>query len=98
MFKVIVALVLILGSICLMTGVIIINQIYPDYNSALAVPVFNALGIFLALLGLGISFIDYRKNNNIKLAKRTMVLGIVCVVILVLLFPFSNSGSLSLIR
>lgn len=98
MIKIIFALVLILGAICLMIGAIIINQIDPDYNSALTVPVFNVLGIFLALLGLGISYFDYRKNNNSKLAKRTMVLAIVCMVILVLLFPFSNSGSLSLIR
>ena len=81
-----------------MIGAIILNQIDPNYNSALAVPVFNGLGIILALLGLGIAAFANQKNKDMKLAKRTLVLGIVCVVILALLFPFSNSGSLSIVR
>ena len=98
MIGVIIALMFIVGSIGLMMSAIILNQMYPDYGSALAVPIFNAMGILLALLGLGISVVACQKNKDMKLAKRTKILGIICVVILVLLFPFSNSGSLSVVR
>ncbi len=95
MIGVIVALVFLVGSLCLMSGVIIANQINPSYGSALGVPIYNALSIVLALLGLVTSVFVYRKNKDMKLAKRTMVLGVICVVVLVLLFPLSNMGYLS---
>ena len=98
MIGVIVAIVLLTGSICLMIGAIIINQINPNYNTALAIPVYNALGFILALLGLVISVVAYQKNKSMKLAKRTMVLGLGCAFVLLLLFPLSNSGSLSVFR
>lgn len=98
MIGTVVALIFLVGSICLMIGVIVVNQINPNYGSALAVPVYNALGIILALVGSGISVVAHQKNKGLKLAKRTMVLGIVCVVVLVLLFPLSNTGSLSIMR
>ncbi len=95
MIGVIIALVFCIGSIGLVTGIIISNQLNPNYNSALAVPIFNALGIILALIGLTIALVTYQKHKNIPLAKRVMIVGVLCVVILVLLFPLSNMGYLS---
>ncbi len=98
MIGVIVALVFNVGSICLMIGIIIANQINPNYGSALAVPIFNALSIILSMIGLGISVVAYSKNKKMKLTKRTMKFGVLCVVVLVVLLPFSNSGSLSIVQ
>lgn len=94
----IVALVFLVGSLCVMIGIIIANQLDPNYGSALAIPIFNALSIILAMIGLGISLVAHHKNKGMTLAKRTMIFGVVCVVLLVVLFPYSNSGSLSLVQ
>ncbi len=98
MIGIIIALVFSVGSIGLMLGIIITNQLNPSYNSALAVPIYNALGIILALLGLIVSIITYQRNSDLLLAKRTMRFGIISVVILVLLFPLSNTGALSIVH
>lgn len=98
MIGVIVALVFLVGSLGIMAGAIIINQIHGTYGSALAVPIYNALGIILALVGLGVAAIAHHKHKEMILAKRTLVLGLFCVIILAVLFPFSETGALSVIR
>ena len=98
MIGVIVAIVFLTGASCVMIGAITLNQINPSYNSALAVPIYNVIGIILALIGLVVAVVTYQKNRDMKLAKFTMMVGIVCVIVLVLLFPLSNTGSLSVIR
>ena len=98
MFVVITALIVLIASIGIMLGSIIMNQIYPSHSSALAVAVYNGLGFILAVLGLGISVVGYQKNKDMKLAKRTMMLGLGCAFILLLLFPLSELGYLSKVR
>jgi hypothetical protein len=98
MIAVVMAIVLLTGSLCLMIGAIVENQIHPRYGSALTIPIVNFISMIPALLGLGVSVVAYQKNKGMKLAKRTMVLGIVCVVILVLLLPLSDMGYLSKVR
>ncbi len=98
MIGVVIALVFLVGSIGIMIGIIIMNQIHGTYGSALAVPIYNVLCLILAVVGLGISAFAQQKNKEMKLAKRTFVLGLICVVILVVLIPFSNTGSLSVMH
>ena len=98
MTGIIVALIFIVGAICLMAGGMVSNRMSPDYSSALAVPLLNALSIALTLIGVAISFIVYNKNKDMTLAKQTLIWGIVCLILLVVLFPLSNSGSLSIVR
>ena len=98
MFGVVLALIFLIGSISLMIGIIINNQINGTYGSALAVPVYNILCLILALVGLGIAVVADQKNKEMRLAKRTLLFGLICVVMLALLLPFSNSGSLSVIH
>lgn len=95
MIGVVVAIVLLAVSVVLMIGILIYNQIDPSYGSSLAVPVYNALAFILALLGLVVSIVAYQKNKGMKLAKRTMVFGFACTLVLLLLFPLSNMGLLS---
>ncbi len=98
MIGVVIALIFLVGSIGIMIGIIIINQINGTYSSALAVPIYNLLCLILALVGLGISGIARQKNKEMKLARRTFVFGLICVVILAVLFPISNTGSLSVMH
>ena len=98
MFVVITALVFLIGSIGIMLGSILMNQIYPSHSSALAVAVYNGLGFILAVLGLGISVVGYQMNKEMKLAKRTMIFGLGCAFILLMLFPLSELGYLSKVR
>ena len=95
MFGLIVSIVLLAASVILMVGMIIINRIDPSYGSCLAVPVFNGLAFILALLGTVVSVVAYQNNKGMKLAKCTMVVGFACTFILLLLFPLSNRGLLS---
>ena len=98
MIGAVVAMVFLIGSVGIMISGILLNQINPNYNSALAVPLFNALGIILALMGLALSLVAYKKNKNLKLAKRIMVLSFACLILLIVLFPFANFGMLSVIN
>ena len=98
MISIVLALVFLVGSIGIMIGALLINQINGTYGSALAVPVCNALGLILALVGLGIATIAHHKNKEMRLAKRTLTFSLFCVVVLALLLPFSNSGSLSVMH
>ena len=98
MFVVITALIFLIGSMGLMVGSIIMNQIYPSMSSALAVTVYNGLGFILAVMGLGIAVVGYQKNKDMKFAKRTMIFGLGCAFILLLLFPLSELGYLSKVR
>ena len=98
MFVVITAMIFLIVSIGIMLGSIIMNQIYPSQSSALAVAVYNSLGFILAVLGLGISVVGYQKNKEMKLAKRTMMFGLGCAFVLLLLFPLSELGYLSKVR
>ncbi len=93
-----VACIFILGAIGLMSGGVILNRMDPNYSSALAVPIFNGLSIILAGIGVVISVMTHQKHPEMVLAKRTKVLGIICFITLVVLFPFSNMGSLSVVR
>ena len=83
---VIVAIILLVGSLGLMIAAIIDNQINPTYANALGISYAGLFSVSLALLGLAISVVAYGRNKDMKLAKRTMVLGIVSIAILVLLF------------
>ena len=98
MIGVVIALIFLVGSIGIMIGIIIINQINGSYGSALAVAVYNLLCLILAVVGLGIAAVAHQKNKEMKLAKRTLAFGLICVVILAVLIPFSNSGSLSVMH
>ena len=98
MLGIIVALIFIVGAMGLMIGAVVSNHMNPDYNSALAVPFLNAFSIALALIGVGLSTMAYKKNKDMTLAKQTLIGGIVCFILLVILFPLSNSGSLSILR
>ena len=86
MIGVIVAIILLVGSLCLMIAAIIDNQINPTYANALGISYAGMFSVSIALLGLVISVVAYGNNKEMKLAKRTMVFGIVSVVTLVLLF------------
>ena len=78
-----------------MVGILIDNQMNPDYSSALAVPIMNGLSIILAGIGVVISVMTHQKHPEMVWAKRTKVLGIIFVIVLVILFPLSNLGMLS---
>ena len=97
MIGVSIAIICLLSSIAIMVGAIVLNRIDPNYGSALAVPIFNMLSMFVALIGLVISSTVRRQNQEMALAKYTMICGIALLVILALLFPFSNSGALSVV-
>ncbi len=98
MIGVVAAFIFILGAIGLMIGGVIMNRMDPNYSSALAVPIFNALSILLTGIGLVISVMTHQRNPEMALAKRTKVFGLVCLIILLALLPFSNTGSLSMVR
>lgn len=98
MFRVSMAIILLTGSACLMIGAIIHNQVNPNYSTALSIPLFNIVSIIIAIVGVLVSLSAYRKDKASKLAKRTMVLGIACAVVLVFLFPLSNLGYLSVVN
>ncbi len=98
MIRIVIALVFLVGSMGIMIGILIVNQIYGTYGSALSVPVYNLLCLILAVVGLGLSVVAHHKNKEMALAKRTVVFGLTCVIILAVLFPFANSGALSVMH
>ena len=87
-----------LGAIALMAAGIISNRLDPSYESALAVPVFNALAIVLALLGLASAALARRRNRDLALANYAVLCGSACAIALILLFPFANAGSFSAVN
>lgn len=89
------ALVLLLSAISLPAAAVIHNQIEPNIGTALTVPFANLAGLFIALMGMAIAIVVYRKNPERTLAKWTMVAGIVSAALLMLLLPLSNLGYLS---
>ena len=82
----------------LMLGGILMNHLNPDYGSALTVPIFNAIAIVLALLGLALGAVAYRKDRERIATRRGLRFGFACAVLLVVLFPFANSGALSVVQ
>ena len=86
MIGVIVAIILLVGSLGLMIVAIIDNQINPTYANALGISYAGMISVSIALLGLVISVVAYGNNKELKLAKRTIVFGIASIVTLVLLF------------
>ena len=86
MIGVIVAIILSVGSLGLMIAAIIDNQMNPTYANALGISYAGMISVSIALVGLVISVVAYGNNKEMKLAKRTMMFGIVSVVTLVLLF------------
>lgn len=98
MIGVVTAFVLLAGALCLMIGAIVHNQIDPTYSTALTISIANVVSLIVAVVGMLISMVVYRKNKKANWAKRTMLFGIVCVVMLALLFPLSGMGYLSKVR
>ena len=86
MIGAIVAITLFVGSLGLMIAAIFDNQTNPTYANSLGVAYAGIISVCIALLSLVVSVVAYQKNKDMKLAKRTMVFGFVCVVTLVLLF------------
>ena len=86
MIGVIVAIILFVGSLGLMIAAIFDNQLNPTYGSALGIAYAAVISVSTALLGLAISIVAHLANKELKLAKRTMVFGFVCVATLALIF------------
>ena len=95
MIGIVIAALLSLGSIVLMLGAIAHNQLDPTYATALTIPLANVLALTAALLGFVLALILYRKDRDSRLAKRTMIIAVVCALILAVLLPLSNMGYLS---
>lgn len=89
-----IAIVLLAGSLGLMTAAVISNQIDPTYSSALAIPIANLASLALALLALPVAGIAYRRDKQATSAKRTLIAAAALVVALAALFPLSELGYL----
>lgn len=92
------ALLLSLGAVALLAGAIVHNQLDPTISTALTVPLANLAGSIIALVGMAISFVIYRKHPKSALTTGTMVIGITCAACLLVLIPLSDLGCLSRVR
>jgi len=98
MIGIITAFVLLLGAACLMIGAVIHNQLEPTMATAMTVPFANVAAVIVALAGLATTAIAHRWMGGTRLTRATIIVGIACVAILMLLFPFAELGYLSRVR
>ncbi len=94
MIGAVISTVLLVGSLCLMIAAIVNNQMNPSLGSALGIPIANGISLILVLLASLIAFFVQRNDENAKLAKRVMILGLIMAVGFAVLFPLSETGQL----
>ena len=90
-------MILLFVAVASMTAGILLNRLSPSYDTALAVPLFNAIAIVLAVLGLVVACVVYRRNREYKQARGLLWCAAACVLGLILLFPLSNAGYFSVV-
>ncbi|NIA68989.1 hypothetical protein HBA54_10325 [Pelagibius litoralis] len=98
MFGVISGIVLLAGSVGLMAAAVLHNQLDPNYATAMTIPLANIISLITALLSAVVSALASRGGRARAAAKRTMMTGFACAVVLALLLPLSNGGHLSSVQ
>lgn len=88
-------LVLAAGSAALFAGVIIHNQINPNYLTALTVPITNIAILIIALMGLVMSVSAHQMTENPAQSRTTILFSIAYFACVSALVPLSSMGYLS---
>ena len=92
------SLLFLTGAVCLTAGAILHNQIEPNTATALTVPLANLASVLAASVGTAVAGVAYGKNRDMQLARRTLVFGLGCAAILLIMLPLSELGYLSTSR
>lgn len=95
MIALLVPLVLAAGSAGLFAGVIVHNQINPNYLTALTVPITNVAILIIALLSLAMAVAAHQMSENPALSRSTLLFSIGYFASIAALMPLSSMGYLS---